>query len=74
VELLAGFGRKKASAMRVAPFKNGALTEHQPSITDFWSCIIDYYWAVRQHYVIITVFAAFMGTKASADIGTTSSK
>jgi hypothetical protein len=50
---------------------NRASTEHGQSITNFWSSIMDNYWAVRQHQAILTVLAAILGTKARDDITTT---
>jgi len=48
--------------------------ECQQSITEFWSCILDDHWVVRQHKAIIIGLAAFMGSKVSDNIATTSSK
>jgi hypothetical protein len=45
---------------------------HQRRVTNFWSCITDNHSGARQHFAMIKVFAAFMGTKASNNIDTTS--
>jgi hypothetical protein len=44
----------------------------QQRVTNFWSCITDNHRAARQHFAMIKVFAAFMGTKASNNLATTS--
>jgi hypothetical protein len=64
-------GKRHGRCLILEMTVNRASTEHGQSITNFWSSIMDNYWAVRQHQAILTVLAAILGTKARDDITTT---
>jgi len=48
--------------------------EHQWSVNNFWHCILDNPRAVRWHYSIILILAAFLGTNGWDNIAIISSK
>jgi beta-glucanase (GH16 family) len=66
--VLAAFLGKMAYYHIATPPKN----EHQWSVNDFWSYIIDNSRAVQRHPPIIIILATFLGQNASNDIATTS--
>jgi hypothetical protein len=51
----------------VPPPKN----EHQRSVNDCWSCILDNQWAVQMLYSITNIVAAIIGKNGNAHLAIT---
>jgi len=58
--------------MAVATFLLRPKNERQQSVNDFWPCILEYAWAVRQRYSIIALSAAYLGKISCKNIATMS--
>jgi hypothetical protein len=54
--------------MVVATFLLYSENERQQSVTDFWPCILETTWAVRQRYPIIALSAALLRKTSSNKI------